>query len=266
MPRRGTGPRNSQGYKGPNFDPSHAGQPGGMHPSAAFNFMPGGGPGNYMSQQGYPYAQQAHYYQNGMMMPQGTYQQPAYSAPQPPSRNHQQAQGYQRPKPQPGRPVTMAPPQSQQSHPSAPAVPVKRKTKALVIIDPATQQIVSPRGENHALNACHAEPALHSCDTCICQRCAFSQCRTGALCCGCSTACMTSLNMTCFQSSQTQTAQGACFCTDCRHIFDGHRLFRDNIVWLLMLQFMVFALALYSTDGQALPYAHEVSCSCCRCR
>ena len=155
MPRRGSGPRNSQGYKGPNFDPSHAGQPGSMHPNAAFNFMPGGGPGNYMPQQAYPYAQQAHYYQNGMMMPQGSYQQPAYSAPQPPGRNHQQAQGYQRPQAQAGRPVAMAPPQSQQPHPSAPAVPPKKKSKALVIIDPATQQIVSPRGEIHALNAFH---------------------------------------------------------------------------------------------------------------
>lgn len=151
MPRRSSGSRNSQGYKGPNYDPSHSGQPGIMHPNAAgFNFMPAAGSANYMSQQAYPYAQQAHYYQNGIMIPQGGYQQPAYSAPQPPSRSHQQAQGYTRPQSQPGRSVPMAP---AQSVPTAPAVPpMKRKTKALAIIDPATQQIVSPRGRCHALS------------------------------------------------------------------------------------------------------------------
>lgn len=157
--RRSSGPRNSQGYKGPNnYDSSHAGQPGGMHPNAAFNFMAGAGPGNYMPQQAYSY-QQAHYYQNNMMMPQGGFQQPAYSAPQPPSRNHQQAQGYQRPQQsQPGRPVAMAPPQS--SHPSATAVPPlqKKPSKAIAIIDPDTHThvLISPRGEKHAQNACHA--------------------------------------------------------------------------------------------------------------
>ena len=238
IPRRGSGPRSSQGYKGPNFDPSH-GQPGSMHPNAAFNFMPGGGPGNYMPQQAYPYAQQAHYYQNGMMMPQGSYQQPAYSAPQPPSRNHQQAQGYQRPQPQAGRPVAMAPAQSQQPHPSGPAAPpIKRKTKALVIIDPATQQpIVSPRGESHGLNACHAV-RLHCTPVtkCVCHRCACCQCRTQALCCVCSTALDTSLDVDCFHNSQPCTAQGASeSCADVRHIFGGHRLFQLQCCRVLVL-------------------------------
>lgn len=172
-PRRGSGPRNSQGYKGPNnFDSSHAGQPGGMHPNAtAFNFMAGAGPGNYMPQQAYSY-QQAHYYQNNMMMPQGSYQQPAYSAPQPPSRNHQQAQGYPRPQSQPGRPVTGAPPQSQQSHPSTAAVPPmpKKTSRAIAIIDPNTHThvLISPRGEKHAQDVMLCSPpASCFCDSCV---------------------------------------------------------------------------------------------------
>ena len=164
-PRRGSGPRNSQGYKGPNnFDSSHAGQPGGMHPNAAaFNFMAGAGPGNYMPQQAYYNAQQAHYYPNNMMMAQGGFQQPAYSAPQPPSRNHQQAPGYPRPQSQPGRPVAMAPTQqSQQSHPSAAAVPPmqKKPSKAIAIIDPDTHThvLISPRGEKHAQDVVSCSP------------------------------------------------------------------------------------------------------------
>ncbi|KAL3146721.1 hypothetical protein ABBQ38_014708 [Trebouxia sp. C0009 RCD-2024] len=137
--------RHSQGYKGPAYDAGLSGQQGGMHPNAAFNFMPSAGSANYLPQQQYPYAQQAHYYQNGMMIPQGGYQQPAYAAPQPPTRNPQQG-GYPRTQTQPGRSGAMAPAQPQQSPPSAPAVPpMKRKTKALDIIDPTTQKKVSPR-------------------------------------------------------------------------------------------------------------------------
>lgn len=139
--------RHSQGYKGPAYDAGLSGQQGGMHPNAAFNFMPSAGSANYLPQQQYPYAQQAHYYQNGMMIPQGGYQQPAYAAPQPPTRNPQQG-GYPRTQTQPGRSGAMAPAQPQQSPPSAPAVPpMKRKTKALDIIDPTTQKKVSPRSE-----------------------------------------------------------------------------------------------------------------------
>ncbi|KAL3135011.1 hypothetical protein ABBQ32_007959 [Trebouxia sp. C0010 RCD-2024] len=145
QPRRNTpAHRNNQGYKGPAYDAGLSGQQGGMHPNAAFNFMPSAGSANYMPQQQYSYAQPAHYYQNGMMIPQGGYQQPAYAAPQPPTRNPQQ--GYPRSQTQPGRSGAMAPAQPQQSPPSAPAVPpMKRKTKALDIIDPTTQKKVSPR-------------------------------------------------------------------------------------------------------------------------
>lgn len=159
--QRRNAPRNNQGYKGPNYDPGLAGQQGVMHPNAAFNFMPSAGATNYMPQQQYSYAQPAHYYQNGMMIPQGGYQQPAYAAPQPPSR-------YPRPQPQPGRSGAMAPAQPQQSPPSAPAVPpMKRKTKALDIIDPATQKKVSPRSECrvhlHSLWCTVTKMCLHAC-------------------------------------------------------------------------------------------------------
>ena len=149
--RRGSsGPRNSQGFKGPNYDAGHAGQQGAMHPSAPFNPMQSTGHANYMAQQPYQYAQQGYYpgaHYGSMMVPQGGYQQQQYSAPQPPSRSQQQAQGYQRPQAQPGRLAAMAQPQPQQSPPNAPAVPAIRRNKALAIVDPATQKIISPRSE-----------------------------------------------------------------------------------------------------------------------
>ena len=142
------GPRGGQGYKGPNYDPGHAGQQGSMHPNAGFTPMQAGQ--KYMGQQ--PYQYQQGYYPNpqyGMMMPQGNYQQQPYPAPQPPSRNQQQAQGYQRPHSQPGRSAASAQAQPQQSPPSGSAAPSVRRNKAIAIIDPTTHTplIISPRGQ-----------------------------------------------------------------------------------------------------------------------